>query len=116
MFAACDRMPRSPMMTVSGIAAEGPPAVDETRRIAAECVSPQLTAVLGPDTELRFAVIPVMMNVLFENSSAKILIISKNLSCSPKYFPLKNIKNQGLVKWFQIHPILYLIAFLNLTY
>ena len=64
-FAACDRVPRSPMMTVSGIAAEGPPAADETRRIAAECVSPQLTAVLGTDTELRFAVIPVMFEYRF---------------------------------------------------
>ena len=48
------------MMTVSGIAAEGPPALDNIRRIAAECVSPQLVAVLESDTELRFAVIPVI--------------------------------------------------------
>ena len=53
------------MMTVSGIAAEGPPAADDTRRIAAECVSPQLTAVLGTDTELRFAVIPVILFLCF---------------------------------------------------
>ena len=53
------------MMTVSGIAAEGPPAADETRRIAAESVNPQLTAVLGLDTELRFAVIPVMFEYRF---------------------------------------------------
>jgi hypothetical protein len=39
------------MMTVSGIAAEGPPAADETRRIAGEGVSPQFTAVFGLDTE-----------------------------------------------------------------
>ena len=49
------------MMTVSGIAAEGPPAANEPRRIAAESVSPQLIAVLGSDTELRFAVIPVII-------------------------------------------------------
>lgn len=48
------------MMTVSGIAAEGPPALDDIRRIAAESVSPQLVAVLESDTELRFAVIPVI--------------------------------------------------------
>ena len=46
----CDR-PRSPMMTVSGTPAEGPPAADDIRRIAAESVSPQLVAVLGTDTE-----------------------------------------------------------------
>ena len=51
------------MMTISGIAAEGPPAADDTRRIAAECVSPQLAAVLGLDTELHFAVIPVIVNI-----------------------------------------------------
>jgi len=49
------------MMTASGIAANGPPALDDIRRIAAECVSPQLTAVLGADTELRFALIPVLI-------------------------------------------------------
>ena len=48
------------MMTVSGIAALGLSPAVITRRIAAESVSPQLLAVLGPDTELRFAVIPVM--------------------------------------------------------
>ena len=52
------------MMTVSGIAAEGPPGADDTRRIAAESVSPQRVAVLWADTELRFAVIPVMIYVL----------------------------------------------------
>ena len=52
------------MMTVSGIAAEGLPAVVETRRIAAEGVSPQLIAVLWADTELRFAVIPVIIKFL----------------------------------------------------
>ena len=49
------------MMTVSGTAAEGPPAVDDTRRIAAEGVSPQHIAVMGPDTEKRLAVIPVIL-------------------------------------------------------
>ena len=53
-------MPRSPMMTVSGIAALGLSPNFESSWIAAESVSPQLIAVLGPDTELRFAVIPVM--------------------------------------------------------
>ena len=48
------------MMTVSGIAALGLSPAVIMRRIAAESVSPQLLAVLGPDTELRFAVIPVM--------------------------------------------------------
>ena len=52
------------MMTVSGIAAEGPSAADEMCRIAAEGVSPQLVAVLWADTEMRFAVIPVMIYVL----------------------------------------------------
>ena len=52
--------PRSPMMTVSGIAAEGLPVDAFTRRIAAESVSPQLIAVLGRYTELRFAVVPVI--------------------------------------------------------
>jgi hypothetical protein len=49
------------MMTVTGIAAEGPPATNDTRRIAAESVSPQLIAVLGSDTELHFTVIPVII-------------------------------------------------------
>ena len=49
------------MMTASGIAAEGLPVDVNTRRIAAESVSPQLTAVLGSDTELRFAVTPVII-------------------------------------------------------
>ena len=51
------------MMIVSGTAAEGPPAADDIRRIAAESVSPQHIAVLWADTELRFAVIPVMIDV-----------------------------------------------------
>jgi hypothetical protein len=51
------------MMTVSGIAAKGLPAVVETRRIAVKGVSPQQVAVLWADTELRFAVIPVMIYV-----------------------------------------------------
>ena len=58
--AACIARPRSPMMTVSGIAAKGLSPDFITRRIAAESVSPQLTAVLGLDTELQFAEIPVM--------------------------------------------------------
>ena len=52
------------MMTVSGIAAEGPSAADEMCRIAAEGVSPQLVAVLWADTEMRFAVIPVIIKFL----------------------------------------------------
>ena len=52
------------MMTVSGIAAEGPPAVVEMWRIAAVSVSPQCVAVLWADTELRFAVIPVIIKYL----------------------------------------------------
>ena len=52
--------PRSPMMTASGIAAEGLPVDVNTRRIAAESVSPQHLAVFGTDTELRLAVIPVI--------------------------------------------------------
>ena len=52
------------MMTVSGIAAEGLSPDVETRRIAAERVSPQLVAVLGHDTELRFAMIPVIIKFL----------------------------------------------------
>jgi hypothetical protein len=48
------------MMTVSGIAAKGLSPDFLIRRIAAESVSPQLLAVLGSDTELQFAEIPVM--------------------------------------------------------
>jgi hypothetical protein len=51
------------MMTVSGIAAEGLSPDVITHRIAAESVCPQLTAVLKADTELRFAVIPVILNI-----------------------------------------------------
>ena len=47
-------------MTVSGIAAWGLSPNLESSWIAAESVSPQLTAVLGRDTELQFAEIPVM--------------------------------------------------------
>jgi len=54
------------MMTVSGIAAEGLSPDFIMRRIAAESVSPQLIAVLGSDTELRFAVVPVMRISVFE--------------------------------------------------
>jgi hypothetical protein len=53
------------MMTVFGIAAWGLSPDFFMRRIAAESVSPQLTAVLGRDTELRFAVIPVMRISIF---------------------------------------------------
>ena len=60
-FATFDSRPRSPMMTVSGIAAKGLPPDFITRRIAAESACPQLTAVLGTDTELRFAVTPVII-------------------------------------------------------
>ena len=60
------------MMTVSGIAAEGLPVGAFTRRLAAESVSPQLKAVLGTDTELRFAEIPVILNNFMRNSAAKI--------------------------------------------
>ena len=59
------------MMTVSGIAAEGLPVDAFTRRIAAESVSPQLKAVLGTDTELRFAEIPVILNNFDEKFSCK---------------------------------------------
>ena len=55
------------MMTVSGIAAEGLPVGAFTRRLAAESVSPQLKAVLGTDTELRFAEIPVILNNFAKN-------------------------------------------------
>ena len=51
-------------MTVSGIAAWGLSPDFVTRRIAAESVSPQLTAVLGRDTELRFAVVPVIILII----------------------------------------------------
>lgn len=60
------------MMTVSGIAAEGLPVGAFMRRIAAESVSPQLEAVLGTDTELRFAEIPVILNTFMRNSAAKV--------------------------------------------
>lgn len=48
------------MMTVSGAAAEGLSPNLFTGWIAAESVSPQLTAVLWSDTELRFTVTPVI--------------------------------------------------------
>ena len=60
------------MMTLSGIAAEGLPVDAFIRRIAAESVSPQLEAVLGTDTELRFAEIPVILNTFMRNSAAKV--------------------------------------------
>ena len=60
------------MMTASGIAAEGLPVDAFMRRIAAESVSPQLEAVLGADTELRFAEIPVILNTFVRNSAAKV--------------------------------------------
>ena len=60
------------MMTLSGIAAEGLPVDAFMRRIAAESVSPQLKAVLGTDTELRFAEIPVILNTFMRNSAAKV--------------------------------------------
>ena len=60
------------MMTASGIAAEGLPVDAFMRRIAAESVSPQLKAVLGTDTELRFAEIPVILNTFMRNSAAKV--------------------------------------------
>ena len=60
------------MMTASGIAAEGLPVGAFMRRIAAESVSPQLEAVLGTDTELRFAEIPVILNTFVRNSAAKV--------------------------------------------
>ena len=60
------------MMTASGIAAEGLPVDAFIRRIAAESVSPQLEAVLGSDTELRFAEIPVILNTFMRNSAAKV--------------------------------------------
>ena len=51
-------------MTVSGIAAWGLSPNLESSWIAAESVSPQLTAVLGRDTELRFAVVPVIILII----------------------------------------------------
>jgi hypothetical protein len=64
------------MITVSGTAAEGPPAVDVIRRIAAESASPQLVAVIGTDTELRLALIPVICRkIAFDFPSTKVIII-----------------------------------------
>ena len=51
-------------MTVSGIAAKGLSPDFIIRRKAAKCACPQLAAVLGTDTELRFAVIPVILFLL----------------------------------------------------
>ena len=76
------------MMTVSGIAAEGPPALDNIRRIAAESVSPQLVAVLESDTELRFAVIPVLI-IFFWFDAGKIINISHPASKKSKEFLAK---------------------------
>ena len=73
-------------MTVSGIAAWGLSPDFVTRRIAAESVSPQLIAVLGRDTELQFAEIPVMrISILIsackgiKKSLTLIHFISKNI-------------------------------------
>jgi len=60
------------MMTVSGIVTKGLPLNFESSWMAAESACPQLTAVLGTDTELRFAVIPVILNIFCENPAAKI--------------------------------------------
>jgi hypothetical protein len=52
------------MMTVSGIAAEGLSADFIICRIAAGSACPRLIAVLGSDTEKRFAVIPFIFKSL----------------------------------------------------
>ena len=80
------------MMTVSGIAAEGLSPNFESSRIAAESACPQLTAVLGTDTELRFAVIPVILKTFCEKSSCKDI---KNPSIDNEIFHVflqKNLK------------------------
>ena len=78
------------MMTVSGIAAEGLPVDAFTRRIAAESVSPQLEAVLGTETELRFAEIPVILNTFNEKFSCKDI---KNPSAGNEIFDVFYAKN-----------------------
>ena len=66
------------MMTVSGIAAEGLPIDVDSRRIAAESVSPQQLAVFGTDTELRFAVIPVMIYIYLDLCCKDTKFLSSN--------------------------------------
>jgi hypothetical protein len=53
------------MMTVSGIDAEGLSPNFKSSWIAAESACPQLTAVWKTDTELRFAVIPVILKTIW---------------------------------------------------
>jgi hypothetical protein len=55
------------MMTVSGIDAEGLSPNFKSSWIAAESACPQLTAVWKTDTELRFAVIPVILKTICDN-------------------------------------------------
>ena len=71
-FAACIVRPRSPMMTVSGIAVWGLSPAVIMRRIAAESVSPQLLAVFGRDTEFSFATTPVIRISVFDFLFAKV--------------------------------------------
>ncbi|MBO4332434.1 MAG: hypothetical protein J5875_04640 [Paludibacteraceae bacterium] len=86
------------MMTDLGTAAEGPPAADDTRRIAAESVSPQLVAVLGSDTELRFAVIPVITKFLLIFVPTKVSKISYPANDFSKKDLLKMLSFSGYVK------------------
>lgn len=67
---------QSPMITVSGTAAEGPPAAHEIRRRAVRSASPQLIAVMGTDMGKRLAVIPVIYALICDYfESTKVIII-----------------------------------------
>ena len=89
------------MITVSGTADEDPPANGETRRIAAESVSPQLIAVLGPDTEKRLAVIPVIIKILMICAYKG----KQNILSSKRFFEERFVKNAfvfGYVRFSEI--------------
>ena len=77
-------------MTVSGTTAKGLPDADNTRRIAVKGASPQFVAVLGADTEMHFAVIPVMCLSSLNFAATKVLIIFHPTNIFLKFFLEKN--------------------------
>ena len=74
------------MMTVSGIAAKEQAATENSPRIAAKSASPQSLAVLWSDTELRFAVIPVMSQSFLDFAATKVIIIFHPANIFLKFF------------------------------
>ena len=83
------------MMTVSGIAAEGLSPNFKSSWIAAESACPQLTAVLKADTELRFAVIPVILNNFIEKFSCKDIKNPSTYNEISHVFLQKNLKQNS---------------------